>query len=42
MKLCPHIATMAKKTEGAADEDIYQVFFSVDKVLPLIGSGEEK
>ena len=31
-----------KKSEGAADEDLYQVFFKVDKVLPLVGSGEEK
>ena len=31
-----------KKSEGAPDEDLYQVFFKVDKVLPLIGSGEEK
>jgi len=28
-----------EKNEGATDEDLYQVFFSVDKVLPLVGSG---
>jgi len=31
-----------KKNEGAADENLYQVFFKVDKILPLIGSGEDK
>jgi len=31
-----------KKSECETDEDLYLVFFSVDKVLPLVGSGEEK
>ena len=31
-----------KKSECRADEDLYLVFFSVDKILPLVGTGEEK
>ena len=31
-----------KKSECETDENLYLVFFSVDAVLPLIGSGEEK
>lgn len=31
-----------KQNDCQTDEDLYLVFFSVDKVLPLVGSGEEK
>lgn len=31
-----------KKSECKTDENLYLVFFSVDKVLPLVGSGEAK
>lgn len=31
-----------KKDECKTDEDLFLVFFTVDKVLPLVGSGEEK
>jgi len=31
-----------RKDDCKRDEDLYLVFFSVDKVLPLIGSGTEQ
>ena len=31
-----------RKTECETDEDLYLVFFRVDNVLPLVGSGEGK
>jgi len=31
-----------QKRECQTDENLYLVFFSVDKVLPLVGSGEDK
>jgi len=31
-----------RKTECETDEDLYLVFFRVDNVLPLVGSGDGK